>query len=78
MRSFLALALLVAACGRTDPHRVTLDVRAWIAALGSDDLEESDAATGTLVALGPAALEPLAAALHREPPGVRRCQQDGR
>jgi HEAT repeat protein len=71
----LVAALLSASCGKpsepADAYSVTLDVGPWIQALGSDDLFESEPALDSLVTLGPAAIEPLEAALEREAPAVR-------
>lgn len=61
---------LLGACAH-DPYRVCVDTAPWIRALGSDDLDESDAAEDSFLGLGPAAVAPLAAALQREPAAVR-------
>lgn len=57
---------------RPDPYRVVHELGPWIAALGSDDLVVSDPAEDSLVSLGPPAVAPLATALEREAPPVRR------
>jgi HEAT repeat protein len=73
--AILVAALLGTSCGKpsepADAYSVTLDVGPWIEALGSDDLFESEPALDRLVALGPAAIAPLEAALEREGPAVR-------
>jgi HEAT repeat protein len=73
--AIVVAALLGTSCGKpsepADAYSVTLDVSPWIHALGSDDLFESEPALDSLVALGPAAIEPLEAALEREGPAVR-------
>ncbi|MFN8545136.1 MAG: HEAT repeat domain-containing protein [Candidatus Binatia bacterium] len=66
-----ALAAGVASAETPSPYRVTIDVGPAIAALGSEDLFESDPAQDRLQALGPAALPALRAALAREPASVR-------
>jgi HEAT repeat protein len=71
----LAASLLCVAC-QGDPdapsvRAVTLDLSADIAALGSDDLFESEPALDRIVAIGGACVPVLAGALETEPPAVR-------
>lgn len=54
-----------------EAYRVTVDVGPWMRALGDDDLFQSEPAKERLVALGAAAIEPLALALEQEPAAVR-------
>jgi HEAT repeat protein len=71
----IALVLFGTSCDEpgdsSDAYQVSVDVAPWIHALGSDDLFESEPALDSLVALGPAAIPPLAAALKRETAAVR-------
>jgi len=58
-------------CGHDDRYRIDVDLRPDIAALGSDDLDESAPAEARLVAIGAPALPALAAALAEESEAVR-------
>ncbi len=65
------LVLLLAGCDRPgDPYRVQVDVGPQIHAFAEDALT-ADEAAAQLVALGPAVVPALAAALEREPTDVR-------
>ena len=74
VRSVFAICLLAAGCGLFRPahrYRVTIDLGPSIRALGSEDLFESGPAEDRIVAIGPAALPALDAALDDESPAVR-------
>jgi len=74
VRSVFAICLLAAGCGLSRPadrYRVTIDLGPSIRALGADDLFESGPAEDRIVAIGPAALPALEAALDDESPAVR-------
>jgi len=68
----VGLALLLGGCDGTEPdaYRIVLDGGAYIRAFGEDTFT-ADEAADTLVALGPAAVPALTAALEREPADVR-------
>jgi hypothetical protein len=78
LRLVLALLCLVAACARRDkpppepnPYVVTIDTTAWIHALRTDDLFQSEPAVAGLTALGPAVIPALEVAMGCEPAQAR-------
>jgi len=66
------LGSLLAACGDDDPYRVETSLASAIRALGSEDIDESEAAAERILAFGRAALPALDRALAREAPAIRK------
>jgi len=66
------LSSLLAACGGGDPYRVETSLASAIRALGSADIDESEAAAERILAFGRAALPALDRALAREGPAIRK------